>query len=214
MLSFHAGTSGRFLTTVLWYMMNHIDEVIPFSENNSAHVIRPWEGQNTYRLSSWDCNAKDVYKDIEWINPGIIATHTYPDFEELQHNPNLANVKVILILVDEDDYEEVAHNCFVKNSELEPQYPEDTLLHRFKRQNELKLKDQFSWMYNYTDASLIPESLKDRILIVKYKELYEEVDGSYVALEKLKALLGTDILPNTFKSYQTYVNNRNRLWNR
>lgn len=57
----------------------------------------------------------------------------------------------------------------------------------------------------------LPVESNDRILTLKYKDIFEKTDTSYVALDKLSKFTGCKILPNILTSYQQYVDGQKKL---
>jgi hypothetical protein len=207
-VSFLAGSSGRFISSIVWNMINEIDQVIEFTDVNSAHNESPWE-PSWHHPSAESSRDNEIYNGLEFIGDcGLLATHTFLDYEVMRRN--LLNVKAILITIDRRDIEEISHNTVVKNGNSPKNIPR-----RAKEFNHAFYieKSPTRLIYKFYEPN-IPEDLTDRILTIQYSEIYKEVDGSFVALEKLKSFTGKECPPNAFSSYQQYVTNRNKLWNK
>lgn len=231
-ISFFPGTSGKLIAQVLWRMINGIDETIHFTPQNSAHVSYPWESSWHHPETSDPNNAGPaMYSELTFDPIGILATQMYPDFDTIKDR--LPNTKIIIISVSEDDLLEIAFNHITKNTQVSPNQRE-RLLERghdltddfwktliTQRQVELKrwyklgqddtdLYGNFSKYYNIS----IPEDYLDNTLIIKYNEIYEHSNGSFVALDKLEKFIGKEAGPLVKQSYNQYVITRNKLWNK
>ena len=53
-----------------------------------------------------------------------------------------------------------------------------------------------------------PDSFKDRMLVIKYKDIFNKNETSYVALEQLSNFIGLPVPPSIIGSYANYVNNQ------
>lgn len=126
-VSFEAGTSGRFICSIVWNLINDFDIDYSFTDRNSAHLSGPWvdtvEAPGLELSISDMVNHPDVYSIIEYTdknvrkyNPyssGLLQTHIYPDFDIIRNR--LPNTKIILITFDEDDLLEILLNVIYKN---------------------------------------------------------------------------------------------------
>jgi hypothetical protein len=54
----------------------------------------------------------------------------------------------------------------------------------------------------------IPDSFKDRMLVIQYKDIFIKTKTSYIALEQLSNFTGSTIPSNIMDSYVKYVNNQ------
>jgi hypothetical protein len=126
-VSFEAGTSGRFICSIVWNLINDFDIDYSFTDRNSAHLSGPWVDTVDapgLELSISDIvNHPDVYSIIEYTdknvreyNPyssGLLQTHTYPDYDIIRSR--LPDAKIILITFDENDLLEILLNVIYKN---------------------------------------------------------------------------------------------------
>ena len=126
-VSFEAGTSGRFICSIVWNLINDFDIDYSFTDRNSAHLSGPWvdtvEAPGLELSISDMVNHPDVYSIIEYTdknvrkyNPyssGLLQTHIYPDFDIIRNR--LPNTKIILITFEEDDILEILLNVIYKN---------------------------------------------------------------------------------------------------
>lgn len=231
-ISFFPGTSGKLIAQVLWRMINGIDEEILFTPQNSAHVSYPWETSWSHPLTK-DPNVAgpDMFDELSFQPKGILATQMFPNFDVLADK--LPNTKVIVIQIEEQDLKEIAFNHITKNSMVSANYKKkaeergyvlddafwDNILKerqidliRWYRlnQDDTDLYRNFSKYYRVT----IPEQYLDKVLIIKYNEIYKPLEDSFVALQKLEDFVGRKAGKLVSASYTTYVENRNKLWNK
>jgi len=54
----------------------------------------------------------------------------------------------------------------------------------------------------------IPDSFKDRMIVIQYKDIFIKTKTSYVALDQLSNFIGLPIPANVIDSYAKYVNNQ------
>lgn len=209
-ISFLPGSSGRFITNILWRMLTG-SEYVSFDENNSAHDQSPW--QSTYKTSNGDldCNSKKIYEVVSFDNFGMVHTHTYPDFEAIRNNPNLANTKIILINVTFDEIPEVAFNCVKKNKI--PDYRLDDITLQMFAFQKTKSRLDIQQVHQFCNE-VVPEDLTNRVLTFNYSDMFKETIGSYLALDKIKNFVGADVTDSVFENYKEYVTNRNKIWNK
>jgi len=120
-LSFVAGTSGRFLASILWNIINDIDIKIEFTPYNSAHLAASWTknwdvGLNDRSFPSfpWSINGPDAYNIFNFTeNIGIMTTHLYPKWDIIRER--FPSTKVIIIQYNEHDTLEMVANNMYKN---------------------------------------------------------------------------------------------------
>lgn len=231
-ISFFPGTSGKLIAQVLWRMINGIDEEILFTPQNSAHVSYPWETSWSHPLTK-DPNVAgpNMFDELSFQSKGILATQMFPNFDVLADK--LPNTKVIVIQVEEQDLKEIAFNHITKNSMVSANYKKKAeergyildddfwdnvlkerqidLIRWYKlNQDDTDLYRNFSKYYRVS----IPEQYLDKALIIKYNEIYKPQEDSFVALQKLEDFVGRKAGKLVSASYTTYVENRNKLWNK
>lgn len=179
-------------------MISDINEAVRLTTVNSAHVDAPWGHSWSKSTNYGDPNVANVYKGLYFHNEtGILTTHVLPNYDELRSN--LLNVKIILINISKFDLEEIADNNVEKNKITIDR--SNFMFHYNLIQN---------WINRLNE---MPTDLIDRILIIKYSEIYQPIGESFVALEKLKSFTNKEIGSLVMESYKTYVNNRNIKWN-
>lgn len=231
-ISFFPGTSGKLIAQVLWRMINDLDEEILFTPENSAHVSYPWESSWKHPATN-DPNLAglDMFEELSFSDHGILATQMYPEFDVIR--TRLPNVKLIIILVEEDDLPEIAFNHITKNTMVSKHYRgkleakgynlNDDLWKQLIIERQIDLKRWYK--SNQDDNDLygnfskyykvhVPKDSLDNTLIMKYSDIYKEQGDSFVALEQLKEFTGKVASQLVIKSYRTYVMNRNKTWNK
>lgn len=229
-ISFFPGTSGKLIAQVLWRMINDVDEEILFTAENSAHISYPWETSWHHPLTK-DPNlaGPNMFEQLLFDSKGILATQMFPDFNLISEK--LPNTKIILIQVEESNLKEIAFNHVTKNNMVSANYKKkaesrgialtkefwDSVLiqrqidlmrwYKFK-QDDTDLYNNFSKYYQID----VPNEFVDKVLIIKYNEIYEPKDDSFVALQKLEGFIGRKAGTLISESYKTYVDNRNKIW--
>ena len=204
-VSFFPGSSGRFISNVIWRMITEMDSYIPLDENNSAHPVSSWG--NSCHHPYGILHDSSIYKNVKFDDIGLLATHSYPDFDAIR--VSLPQVKVVIIGITEDVIPEVAANSITKNRNTTRNANEKTVHLKWLFNMYKKGNTRGSFFTNFCDPDLIPEDLRDRISILYYRDIYTKVNDSYVALEHLKKITGKDALPNVMRSYEAYVQARN-----
>lgn len=204
-VSFTAGSSGRFVRSLLDRIIKNSEEPIPLTDKNSAHgVVIPV----AYDLSWDDCDVhhKDVFKYLQFLESGtIFSTHTYPDFKLL--NSKFNDVGTILIQFDIEDCSEIMINSWFKNGVVTN--PSEIMVPKIKHQfNQTvhTMKRKFSsFIYD-------PNLYENNSLILRYRQIYEKTDKSYKVLEILKEFTGADSIPNcAIEACDRYSQGRNIL---
>lgn len=210
-VSYFHGTSGSFIAHLIWLMINRCDEAIPMTNDNSVHPFdSPWNGSWTH--DKYDnpniTNTKEIYDSLVFINKGLVLTHTYPDYDIIE--TQLPNTKTIVISIDPADFKEIAFNCITKTDIVDKSMKK--LEDAFSNLYSIKDYEMLDQFYSFCDTNIIPKHLTDKVLVLKYRDIYEEVGESYLAIEKIKEFIQYDILPNTLNSYKQYVKKRNETY--
>ena len=209
-VSYFHGTSGSFITHLLWSMINDIDEAIPITHKNSVHPFySPWNDTWTHpEYNDPECaNSKNIFKGLQFKKKGIVMTHTYPDFDLI--DKSLPDTKIILITFGPSSFNEIAYNCVTKTDSGKTIDYLESAFNNLYNLKDYSMVDQF---YSFCDTSLVPEDLTNKILMLEYTDIYQKTATSYVAIEKLSKLTGKSILPKTLDSYNQYVKTRNEFY--
>lgn len=180
-ISFHAGTSGRFVKVLLDRIIKNSEEPVNIDEKNTAHNnIIP-----TYvDLILDDCDVNDqlVFNYLQFLDTGtsIFSTHMFPNFKLL--NDKFTDLGIIIIKFEYDDLDEIMLNALYKNNHiLNPQ-----------KITDLKIKRRL-----LSSRFYLPINPVENCLILNYKQIYEKNDENYVVLEKLKTFTGAKNIPNS-----------------
>lgn len=200
---FQAGTSGRFVSSIVWNLINDIKEPIEYSDCNSAHL-------NSYWTLSWDhsslpngsANHQNIYdyfkftKTVSALNPygyGLLNTHVFPNFNVI--GERFPDTKIILIKYDIDDIPEINLNNVLKN-----------------KMDQLRASNLKSYLVTakFVDP-IVPENFKNKTLILGYKELFEKTNNGYLGLDKLCSFTKTTINDIILQSYSNYAKGRESL---
>ena len=235
-VSFVAGTSGRFLANILWNMINHSTTETKYTMFNSAHYEKPWTENWDVKLNEpsieWSVNGPTAYNIFNFTsNIGIMTSHTYPDWDVIRER--FPKTKIILVTYDEDDIPEIVGNLMYKNGfdlffadknrksmtfnsiceiykELfnEEFKEQDLTLYKleqiFNKMLDFWKPKMLSWV-KFMDSP-VPTDLVDRTLIIPYKDIYNSS-----TLDALIDLTGHPINDKIKKSYDVYVENRDKL---
>jgi hypothetical protein len=66
----------------------------------------------------------------------------------------------------------------------------------------------------FKSSFTIPDNFKDKMLVVKYKDIFTKTATSYIALEQLSNFMGVDIPNSVYESYDNYVINQPMMLNK
>jgi hypothetical protein len=237
-ISFVAGTSGRFLASILWNIINDATSDIQYTKFNSAHYQHPWTENWNEKVqygSPWYVNGPDAFKKFDFVgdsNKGLITTHSYPDWEVIRQK--FPTIKTIIIKYKEEDIPELIGNIMYKNGfdlTFEDKYRKSmTFQNILKIYKEIYNKDydgheftleHFEPIFNKMLGYMRPDFLSwtrfittpipDDFVDTTLTISYKELFNSEIILEKLNVFTGHDITDATRESYNLYVNNRNKL---
>jgi hypothetical protein len=246
-----AGASGRFLSAIIYKIVNKMDEIVLTTDVNSGHLefenkIIP--GYNPIENNNHPFVFKDlVPNNLSDIIP-VFSTHAFPKFKIIDRMEQFNDTKFITLVHETDDYKELVANVLIKG--IAPQLK--TILsspggvEQFKGKTYFysavsivtKFKDAFGYdltINNLLDIDTIknlyeldlkrrkineeelgkfktpiniPDSFKDRMITIKYKDIFIKNETSYVALDQLSNFTGVTIPSNIMDSYVKYVNNQ------
>jgi hypothetical protein len=116
-VSFTAGSSGRFLSAIIGQIVYDLKIIWPYSKYNSCHILGHVSAKIELR------NEEAVHSPRFWSNlffhptpelpVGIQQTHTYPNWDDIRNREN--NFKIIIISYTPDDVLEIETNGLYKN---------------------------------------------------------------------------------------------------
>jgi hypothetical protein len=113
-----AGSSGRFLSTVIYKIANGVNETIITTDENSAHLEQENKIITGYKLVK-NNNHPFVYKEMirEVLTDvaTVFSTHAFPKFKIIRSSSAFDETKFIQITYDEDDYKELVANVVIKS---------------------------------------------------------------------------------------------------
>jgi hypothetical protein len=125
-VTFPPGAAGRFLSSVLWSLIQQQIDKTPLTNNNSSHGNNP--GFFTCRPDNLIKNGKlrnnDPFTYLYFNttknnnNPagaGLLFTHAVIDFDIFRSRPELKDTKIIIINTLPSDIHERSLNAFFKN---------------------------------------------------------------------------------------------------
>ena len=203
-VGFLQGTSGRFISSIMWSLLNDLNVHIPYSEFNSAHLesyaVMNWV---TTHLPdpTWD---KDCYQLIEFdntvtnLNPNnvhLFYAHVYPDFETIFFR--FSDAKVVVIKMDASDYMEIAGNYLFKNG-IENTCHKNVIPHKIKFYYRMLYNKECEDTHNFTlneiydlvhlhqkkmltipygieyTETIVPEKFRENVLLLKYSDIYRK----------------------------------------
>ena len=250
-VSFISGSSGRFVCSILWNLINDLDLELSFGKYNSAHLEAYWS-------LSWDLSETkgpfgmihNIYEKFNFnltnkpsfLNPynkGLLNVHVYPKFDIIEKR--FPDTRIIIVQVDDDDLESIAKNSIRKNAfeimestndkpKVSP-FNQDALFAKtlyFEKYNKhydvgedglLSEEDKNYIVKNYVDMSVrlnkktkssfinptVPESFKNKTLILPYKDIFKKENDTFVGLSLLEKFTNTKATVNTIKTYEKYV---------
>ncbi len=241
-VSFVGGTSGRFISGLLWNMLSGTTLAIPYTNDNSSHL---YDGY----INSWDVSTAadihsvDIYSEFKFLHNqdiGVFYSHTYPNFTHIE--THIPNSKIIIVSFTESDIAEIAGNNLFKNQlaalsayeksgHIGDQIGLDHFLRLYRRTFSTSYSagavgslssDDIHKLCNNLHLTMvmahynrdfinprIPELLKDRTLVLPYKDLYTKDENNYVGLTKIAAFANRTPDESVIDSYCRYVDGRN-----
>jgi hypothetical protein len=236
-VSFYPGCAGRFISSIVYRMKNDVNKQIKLTEENSAHVENEWNKDKI--IASDITLHTNLFKDINFLpddNLNVLPTHHYPNFDDWAINPNRNSFDTIVITMDKNSLLEVCGNIAIKNFIACLKKPRETLpLHsrmtlamaikfyekEFKRpatvaelENPVNFKNYVFKRYNNTADSEffnldIPNEFKDKVLELKYNELFIKDDkGNFITLLKLANWLNVTVTDSIVLEYEKYAQGR------
>jgi hypothetical protein len=235
-VSFVAGTSGRFLSNILWNMINNSTAETKYTMFNSAHYEKPWTKNWDVKLDEpsieWSVNGPTAYNIFNFTSDiGIMTSHTYPNWDIVRER--FPKTKIIIITYTENDIPEIVGNLMYKNGFdlffADKNRKSMTFNHICEIYKELfndeykeqdlslfKLEQIFNKMLDFWKPKMlswnkfmdspVPNDFIDKTLIIPYKNIYNPN-----TLDDLIHLTEHPINDKIKTSYDVYVNNRNNL---
>ena len=225
-VSFEAGTSGRFVCSIIWNLINDFDFEYNFTDTNSAHLRGPWietveliDDENKLKLQPSLVNHPDIYNRVKFTdknstryNPytsGLLQTHTYPDFVSIRNN--FPDAKVVLITFDEDDVLEIIINTLYKNF-FDSAIIEGWLI-PFRTTGNLLLDKLIKMHEIYSVTGKLPDQQFMKPICIEYAKIFIshpmfEVSTSKFSSENNQNITDTQTLILNYKELFTIENDQ------
>jgi hypothetical protein len=237
-VAFIQGSSGRFISNIIWQLVSDYSKELEYSQYNSAHLenmcCQYWDTSNMVD-PTWD---KDGYETISFTNNQVVNvffSHTYPNFERVFLK--YPNSKFIIISIDDNDYYEIAGNYVFKNG-LEKTCFIDRLPDRIVLIYKKLYEKTIDITHEFTDTEIreivnfygknmlyvpygkeytncvVPDKFLDKILLIKYGDIFkQDAHGNFITYDKLKTFTNTLGNINILNNYKNYVEGRKKFIN-
>lgn len=194
-VSFPSGASGRFINSIVTCLVYDLSPVIVYQVNNNSHS---WSHESSYAYTASkdidDLLDSNVYQSLEFngkFKHHFFWTHAFPDFEQI--HKRMPDTKVIVITFDDESFDEIDLNSYVKNALpvrhhwIEP---------RFKHENVV-----------------VPDSMKESVLVVKYSEIFNT--NMLATLARFTNTVPNDATVENFHNYvlgqrKFYIDNKTK----
>ena len=230
-VSFRAGSSGRFVANLLWGLIKPSNHNYNLSEYNSTHAFSPYA--ISFEVSTptefRPFNNPDIYKHLNFKNyPGVATVHVYPDFDTI--NAKFPDTKIVIISFERKDIPEISGNSLLKNGfeklksldykpgtdhctsfiynqyllEFNQPYTGQEIPLDFKKELFKRYQHGFSIdtiMSGFLSPT-IPDIDIERTLIINYHDLCHLPDCT---LEKLSQFTNSSINEQVIELYQQYL---------
>lgn len=203
-VSYAPATCGNFVSLVVWSLLEHPEGFHIFSKHGNAHMYNPYrENWDIPRHSNeWKKYIKDnyshhLYKLTKHLNedkPLIISSHKIPIFDEVFDM--YPNAKLIIIQYDFKDIEYIKRLFYYKvtidTKRITNTYEECVV------DSEFEIPNNVSKFKNIE----IPEIYKDKICIIKFRDILNE-DSEF--LETLGKFVNREVTDGIKKMHRTYL---------
>lgn len=233
-VSFKAGSSGRFLSNIVWTLLKNIDYELKLSNYNSTHNSTPFATSfiiNDFS-STKPFSDKNIFSNFTFIeNPGLITVHSYPDFNVISEK--FPNTKVIIISILEKDIDEISCNSLLKNglenlfNNKKNTHAVEIFLEEYKNVTNEEFVGQMLSMevkqkifHNYKirfSNQLVPGEFLDpkipidftkKTLLLNYDQIINNMD---LTLEKLCNFVNRNCRPAVINYYKNYLIGRKHI---
>lgn len=231
---FRAGSSGRFIGSLIWGSIYPNKYSFTTSNYNSTHNQTPWGTTYKFKtektMSIW--RNKNLFDNIELLsNPAMITAHAPVNFDDFFTKFPFG--KIVLITMMESDLFEVYSNSLLKNgfenfNSTRMDYPDKIyIVNKYKEKFGVNPVDEnFSVDFkrelltsyfnsilracsdNYFVNVKIPEQYKSKILLLPYSEIVTDKD---LTLKNISNFINRKIPTTVNTFYDEYLNGRNQL---
>ena len=246
-VAFFPGTTGRFISSIVYRMKNNVDKIIELTEENSAHVNNDYCFHDAIKFPGAEHTPisftyEKLFRYIHFLpydKINVYTAHEPLNFADWSNNPNKSLFDTILITVDLESKTEIFGNILLKNTIPNLKAPlnkvgffDKIALRRISRLwqrnfrtaltaeileqpdnlHKLAMLSNNPKFLLFSSIGEIPEEFNNRVLELKYKELFlKDSQGNFVTLLKLAEYLNTDITDNIVKEYEKYAQGRDNL---
>lgn len=230
-VSFFRGSSGRFISNILWLLITGQKHEIELTAFNSAHVTAPWRKNWVNEGLDTKEHDLDIWNTFQYtMDPVILPTHVYPNFSSI--DDNLTGFKTIIITYSLKELHVVCGNSVYKNGfDLFPEddakksYTYTRLVSHYETLTGGRMPDpahipidvlkkmylkEFKTSYNdaineFVDAS-VPPGMEEGVLLLPYKDI---LTGK--ALTTLSEFTNRPIPPYVKDEYTKYIRRQHDL---
>jgi len=220
-IKFLAGTSGRFISTILYGLLVDPDLYIDYT-HNSAHEFQI-SNNLFYSLGTinWHIYPTEWDEMVKYI---IIQIDRSTILNELAHNNLTKNLlwAIDLLVQEPDKSKYFPESLEILLDRLKTYYLEATgkeyLYSSLSELTELEIK-KLSWNmlktvvndhdYSNYKTTPYPESLFFQPLVIKYSEIYQPQGSSWRVLDQLCEYTETSASSQVLDNYSRYVAQRN-----
>lgn len=218
-VSFLPGSSGRFISNILYCLLNDIELEVEYDDSNSAHGTTLYKSNvdfsriptHKYQAATNNIQLFRYLRFFSMDYQGVLPTHSYPVTEDLDINPYNDTFKMLIIGLTDNNLLEVNTNHIVKNiwpllnklksngfeelSEVDKAYMDDTVKSLIEYKiNFLKL-DKPDVVEKY--ATMASETQKQAVYV---RFLNPQISPKYI--DKTLVLQYSDIFTKTSTGYK------------
>lgn len=114
-IAFSGGSSGRFISYIIWSLLSNNTTDFLMNEENSAHSNKSSWGMGIEGVE--DGTDVDIYEKFKFVPESpfnILLTHVFPKFDMIYER--YPKAKIIIIIFELSDFIEVKGNSLIKNT--------------------------------------------------------------------------------------------------
>jgi hypothetical protein len=199
-LFFQSGSSGNFLRFILHGLITQSDAKIDISDTNHVSLDQIDTGVRSSRLIRRSQDTSIRYCYFLEGSSKIARSHHFPS-SDLINLINSDHVNPCIIVISgtrDEDLLEIAANHSIKC------FNSDTSI---REQVSAKITPL---MYAFKDFGNSNNN-RDNLLVIKYNEMFEPIEESFVGLRNLEDFTGIRATEKVLENYKTYIDGRNTL---
>lgn len=174
-VAFPSGASGRFITSIITWLLYDIKTVITYHTYNSAHNLghesMSWKSDSSIS----DLLDNRVYQSLEFTGTAphrIFWTHAFPDFKIIKQR--LPDTKVVVITYSENDVDEITINS--------------------KYKNDLPFIHDIDHSFRHNDGLS-----NDSVLVIPYRDIF--TTDMLTTISKFIGIMPNEATKTNFKNY-------------